>query len=670
MNFIFCVYCGQRFQHNTSLRRHLRCKHNINNTTVDNTRYCDLCDVYVATVKWSHHLRTNLHKQLSSVHINDNLRCIRSAFKNRIEAYVIENPNKYCLNITTFFQLINKQVYELLRDALQKHINIKFNFELYCNYVLIKESEDYYKTDLKSHQTKMQILHATMDDRELNGIINELYDYIKNEMSEFQERDSGWSLSEIAHLEVNINKYQPLKGTNFICLPRKIMNKKACVNVQNKDIYCFKWALISVFFNNNDNVERHYRVSLYKKQIHDITADKIIINNKTLNFVGVEFPTPVTSIKTFEANNPEISITVLGLDDDDSTIIGPYYFTNNKTSKVLHHIYLLLLEKEDKYHYVWIKNISRLLCNQLTKCHGKTYLCNTCLLHFCDINKLERHRIECNKIVTEMPEIKDSVLRFKNFKKQMNVPFVVYADFECILEELDIKQSDNIRVVQKHIPYAYSYFIKCSFDDNLNIYRIYHGEDCTLNFIQSLHNDCIMLYKNHLRLVKPVQALTTEQLNSFNSEQNCHICGGLFTENDKVLDHCHLSGNYRGAAHNACNLNYKLPNFFPIFFHNLSAYDCHLFVKELSKIEGDVSVIPLNKEFYISISKKIFIGKNEFIELRFLDSFRFMPSSLDSLASYLSDSDLCTVKLFFEKPEEFQLVKRKGIFSLRLFKFN
>lgn len=496
MNYMFCEYCGERFKHNISLRRHLRCKHNINNTIVNNTRYCDLCDVHVINSKWSSHLRTNLHKQLSAVYINDNLKCIRSAFKNRIEAYIIKNPNKDCLNVSTFFQLINRQVCELLIHALQKHINIKFNFELFCNYVLIKASEDYYKTELKSHQTKMQILYATTDDNELNNLINELCEFIKSEMSEFQERDSGWSLSEIVHLEVNINKYQPIKGTNYIRLPQCIMFKKACVNVQNKDIYCFKWALISAFYNNNNNndkVDHNYRVSLYKKEIHDITADIITINNTTLNFVGIEFPTPVTCIKTFEANNPEISITVLGLDDDDENpkIIGPYYFTNNKTSKVLHNIYLLLLEEEDKYHYVWIKNISRygyniyilylnliiflfnrLMYKQASKHHGKSYLCNTCLLNFSDINKLERHKSECNKIITEMPETKkDTILRFKNLRKQIDVPFVVYADFECILEKLDIKQSDNIRLVQKHIPYAYSYFIKCSFDDNLNIYN-------------------------------------------------------------------------------------------------------------------------------------------------------------------------------------------------------
>jgi len=110
-----------------------------------------------------------------------------------------------------------------------------------------------------------------------------------------------------------------------------------------------------------------------------------------------------------------------------------------------------------------------------------------------------------------------------------------------------------------------------------------------------------------------------EQQKIIDLEQNCSTRGILFTDQSKrVLDHCHLTGKYRGVAHNNCNLNYKLAKFFPIFFHNLSAYDAHLFVKELVKIPGDISIIPLNKEFYISISKKIYINPNETLELRLL----------------------------------------------------
>ena len=61
---------------------------------------------------------------------------------------------------------------------------------------------------------------------------------------------------------------------------------------------------------------------------------------------------------------------------------------------------------------------------------------------------------------------------------------------------------------------------------------------------------------------------------------------------DRVRDHCHLSGKFRGAAHEVCNLKYKVSTFFPVVFHNLSGYDSDLFINTLGNSEGDISYIP------------------------------------------------------------------------------
>lgn len=70
---------------------------------------------------------------------------------------------------------------------------------------------------------------------------------------------------------------------------------------------------------------------------------------------------------------------------------------------------------------------------------------------------------------------------------------------------------------------------------------------------------------------------------------HCHICN-LPLITDKVRDHCHLTGRYRGAAHRYCNLRFSVPKFIPVFFHNLAGYDCHLFIKELAESLGPVKV--------------------------------------------------------------------------------
>ena len=129
---------------------------------------------------------------------------------------------------------------------------------------------------------------------------------------------------------------------------------------------------------------------------------------------------------------------------------------------------------------------------------------------------------------------------------------------------------------------------------------------------------------------------------NYNAATEYHICGEEL-EDDKVRDHCHITGKYRGAAHDECNKKYQIPKFFPVIFHNLSGYDNHLFIKKLSG--GKLKCIPNNEEKYISFSKEYKVG--EFInkegktieakrELRFIDSFKFMSSSLDSLSKNLT----------------------------------
>jgi len=90
----------------------------------------------------------------------------------------------------------------------------------------------------------------------------------------------------------------------------------------------------------------------------------------------------------------------------------------------------------------------------------------------------------------------------------------------------------------------------------------------------------------------------------FYKSESCSICNELFVD-EKVRDHCYLTGKYKGAAHKSCNLNYKVPKFAPVYFHNLAGYDAHVFRKSLGKTEGTISCIPMNEENYISFSKKI-----------------------------------------------------------------
>ena len=175
------------------------------------------------------------------------------------------------------------------------------------------------------------------------------------------------------------------------------------------------------------------------------------------------------------------------------------------------------------------------------------------------------------------------------------------------------------------------------------------------------------IYTEYYR--KPKRMFLTEQeQNSFKQSKYCSICDGELGE-DRVRDHCHFTGKYRGAAHNECNLKCRKPRVLPVIFHNLQGYDAHLFIKELAKIPGKLECIPSTEEKYISFSKHIKVGeyksetgkmKEITFEIRFIDSFKFLQTSLANLVSNLQPTDFINTKRKFKQHTE--LLTRKGVY--------
>ena len=141
--------------------------------------------------------------------------------------------------------------------------------------------------------------------------------------------------------------------------------------------------------------------------------------------------------------------------------------------------------------------------------------------------------------------------------------------------------------------------------------------------------------------------LTKKEEENYNNQKVCYICKKEFDKSDKkhhkVRNHCHYTGKYRGAAHNICNIRYKTPKEIPIVFHNGSTYDYHFIIKELVKeFDGNFECLGENTEKYITFSvpikKKI---ENKDIEItykiKFIDSYRFMATSLSKLVDNLTE---------------------------------
>ena len=145
--------------------------------------------------------------------------------------------------------------------------------------------------------------------------------------------------------------------------------------------------------------------------------------------------------------------------------------------------------------------------------------------------------------------------------------------------------------------------------------------------------------------------MTTEDENNYQNSNDCWICNEKIKNKDKVRDHCHITGEYRGPAHSKCNLKLKMSRKLPIVFHNLEGYDGHIIFKELNNFDNiDIQVIPKTSEKYMSI----IINRN----IIFLDSLQFYKGSLDSLASNLEDNDFKYLLSEFP-PNKLEILKRK-----------
>ncbi|CAH1109214.1 unnamed protein product [Psylliodes chrysocephalus] len=177
-----------------------------------------------------------------------------------------------------------------------------------------------------------------------------------------------------------------------------------------------------------------------------------------------------------------------------------------------------------------------------------------------------------------MPEPGKNILRFKNYNNKEKTPFIVYADLESVL-----RPTNDLKKPQEYVPAAVGYYVKCSYDDTLSYYKAHRGADCMQWFAEEmaqLAEDMATVFWCPYDI-----NMTPSQEDEFRKATHCHICEEPFgPEDKKVCDHVHLipENNYRGAAHEGCNINYKDTQIVPIVFHNLSGYDAHFIITDIA----------------------------------------------------------------------------------------
>ena len=494
---------------------------------------------------------------------------------------------------------------------------------------------------------------------EINEALQMSKQQILNKIAQWISEGSGWTIQSVDSHYLNIVKYKPMKGSSYIQLPYELQNSaKGLINMKNEDNECFRWCHI-----RHINPQEKYPQRIKK-------VDKPYIEK--LDYSSVEFPVSVKHYNKIEKQN-SINISVFGYEDKQPY---PIYVSKEKYED---HMELLLITENENKHYVLIKDFSKFMYNQ-TKHKERKHFCMYCLQCFSSERVLNNHKENCIQVngqqAIKMPDKDNNTLKFNNFHKQQPVPFVIYADFEAITEKIQGCQQNNessyTEAYQKHTDCGYGYKVVCCYDDKYTKpIQLYRAEKAVHKFMENMLEEvkyCKKIMKKHFD--KPLR-MTKEDEEKFEKATTCHTCDKKYTEKDiRVRDHCHITGKYRGSAHQECNLKLRInPQEIkiPVIFHNLRGYDSHFIMQEIGAIvkkhayknkngeekQMNINAIPNNMEKYMAFM----LGNH----LTFIDSFQFMSSSLDKLVSNLPAEALKYTNKRFQK-EKFELMRKKGVY--------
>ncbi|CAP21366.1 Protein CBG24840, partial [Caenorhabditis briggsae] len=391
----------------------------------------------------------------------------------------------------TIESFLDKKGPDIVKDIFDE--SVKIYVSLQCE----MKQEGTENKDIVHLNTANEIVNPA-DDRKV--FYEKLKSDLVNRLEHYQGKGSGFRLNRIIGLRMFQTKIKPLSGSKYIELPDWLKNKKAVVNIQNKDVKCFMWCILAHLYPVDQNPER---VSKYKDHISKI------------NFEGFEFPFQVKDVDKFEKRN-NLAVNIVTHDVSGPAIIESYKVSKNINVDLSRVINLLLV----------------------TDCSGE------------GVQETQKHRYVC------------------------------YADFESVIYKIDsVNNSRNkswSENVGKHKASAFCVIVVDSFTQSIYEMKSYVGYNTITKFNEYILDVCERLLSMPDMEMKN---LTNEEWKEYDSCNSCPQCENVF-DGDKVKDHDHWTGLYRGPLCNSCNLLKQKNKFIPVFFHNLKGYDSHHIISD------------------------------------------------------------------------------------------
>ena len=612
---------------NLQYKRNKKYNHELTNThlAANNQYYCQQCKKVMNLTDKIFHLQSNEHKnskrmwycEVCKKDINNNTKASHIKSAAHIENEVISRINNNLTDKTyTYINPDSAKIDNLVERAIGDCTKYFHRFQYKCEFVVKFNHATHGTTNYFTLTIKFKSQYEELNEA------NEL----GHQLEEFQQGESGYIFDSIKKLTVKMFKYFDMRASSYCKLPKLFCNSKSIVNIQNKDNYRFLWSILAHKYKVDNHREK---LSHYENHFHE------------QNQGDIQFPMKIKDIPTFEGLN-NLNINVFEITANDKSL-SPKYVNKNYYDE---QIGLLLYEN----HYCLITNLYNFCRNN----EHYTQSCRRCLNTYGDQTKLEEHMLGCiqQKVCNISYMQPKQKIKFNDWHMKIDPPMWIAADFECMNIPINNNNNNDDNVydhnnngvtdklfINKPVAIGYN-IVKNPGYENLNLekdgYIKYFGEDCVEWFI----NEMLEIESYMKTYFKNEVEINLDTIPENFDQTTCWLCEKNFKledmkENPIVKDHCHLTGRFRGLAHNNCNLNTRKAHtsFVPILFHNISGYDCHLIFEKVVNMAteknikiNDNDIIAKSSENYISVK----IGC-----LMFLDSYRFLDASLDKISTTL-----------------------------------
>ena len=331
---------------------------------------------------------------------------LEQAFRGAYRSYRINGRPK--IDVNMFFNRIGKELIELIERELKTRTSARTQTTAWIRSIRDNE-EGQERVELAFNSLMMSVYRGSETDQIVDRMIANMKFQIENQAL----LNSRFVFDEFLYLDVDFHQLNLMRGSSYLALPDWLAREKVLVNPHNDDEKCFKWSVITV---EKVGMKDPQRVSNFRKFTDNY------------DWSGLEFPVSIKEIGKFEARN-NISVNVLAVEGRD-------IYIHRKGQRLGQEINLLMVSKEGINHYTAIKSLSRLLKSSNTKHKCKQHFCMNCLQGFKQGSSRDQHQVYCEdneSVRVEMPK-QGSTIELKDRQNQFKVPYIMYADFESILE--------------------------------------------------------------------------------------------------------------------------------------------------------------------------------------------------------------------------------------------